>query len=77
MKVKVEDNWGEWNVGLTQGVNQYTLSARLEETSGTFAEEDKLTTTVQWAGVDPQQLQFGVSTRSIPSAPATATVDSS
>ena len=47
IRIRVQDDWGEWTVG-TPGLNVYGLSTRLSELMGTFAPGDALTTAVQW-----------------------------
>lgn len=47
LKVKTQDDHGEWTVG-TPAENVYALSSRLAAAAGTFVAGDALTTAVQW-----------------------------
>ena len=48
IRIKTEDDAGDWSAAATQDENQYVLSSRLATNAGTFGANDLLTTTVVW-----------------------------
>ena len=48
IRIKTEDNWGEWSAGATAAQDTYVLSSQLASAAGGWDANDVLTTSVQW-----------------------------
>lgn len=48
IRIKTEDNWGEWSSGTAAAQDTYVLSSQLASAAGGWDANDILTTSVQW-----------------------------